>query len=136
MGLLLQPRRIPHYSNLPPIINNYYNVQPPYYSKPSYYSGIKSKSIKFTSEIEENVSLLFLDITITLENNKFVTSVHRKATFSGVLTNFESFIGEMHKGGLIETLLHRSFRLCSSYENFHQEIETLNSIIKTSRINV
>ena len=25
-------------------------------------------------------------------------------------------------------MLHRSFRLCSSYENFHQEIETLNSI--------
>ena len=36
----------------------------------------------------------------------------------------------MHKRGLIETLLHRSFRLCSSYENFHREIETLKSIFK------
>ena len=36
----------------------------------------------------------------------------------------------MHKRGLIETLLHRSFRLCSSYENFHWEIETLKSIFK------
>ena len=26
----------------PPIINNYYNVQPPYYSNPSYYLGLKS----------------------------------------------------------------------------------------------
>ena len=25
-----------------PIINNYYNVQPPYYSNPSYYSGLES----------------------------------------------------------------------------------------------
>ena len=78
---------------------------------------------KFTSEIEENGSLSFLDITITREN-KFVTSVYRKPTFSGVFTNFESFIPEMHKRGLIETLLHRSFRLCSSYENFHRKIET------------
>ena len=73
-----------------------------------------------------NSSLSFLDITITCE--KFVTSVYHKATFSGVFTNFESFIPDMHKRGLIETLLHRSFGLYSSYKNFHWEIETLNSI--------
>ena len=82
------------------------------------------------SEIEENGSLSFLDITITRENNKFVTSVYRKPTFSGIFTNFESFIPEMHKLGLIETLFHRNFRLCSSQENFNQEIETLKSIFK------
>ena len=36
----------------------------------------------------------------------------------------------MNKSGLIETSLHRSFRLCSTYENFHREIETLKSIFK------
>ena len=36
----------------------------------------------------------------------------------------------MHKRGLIETLLDRSFRLCSSYENFHRETETLKLIFK------
>ena len=36
----------------------------------------------------------------------------------------------MHKRGLIETLLHRSFRLCSCYENLHREIETLKPIFK------
>ena len=90
----------------------------------------QDKNTKFTSEIEENGSLSFLDIIITRENNKFVTSVYRKPTFSGVFTNFESFIPEMHKRGLIETLLQRSFRLCSSYENFHRETETLKSIFK------
>ena len=67
---------------------------------------------------------------ITLENNKFITSVYRKPTFSGVFTNFESFIPEMHKRGLIKSLLPRSLRLCSSYENFLREIETLKSIFK------
>ena len=69
------------------------------------YLNKQHKNIKFTSEIEENGSLSFLDITITRENNKFVTSVYRKPTFSGVFTNFEKFIQEMHKRGLIETLL-------------------------------
>ena len=86
------------------------------------YLNKQHKNIKFTLEIEENGSLSFLDITITRENNKFVTSVYCKPTFSGIFTNFESFIPEMHKRGLIETLLHRSFRLCSSYENFRREI--------------
>ena len=59
-------------------------------------------------EIKENGTLTFLDITIRCENNKFVTSVYHKPTFSGVFTNFESFIPDIHKSGLIETSLHRS----------------------------
>ena len=35
-----------------------------------------NKNIKFMAEIEENGSLSFLDITISGENNKFVTSVY------------------------------------------------------------
>ena len=94
------------------------------------YLNKQYKNIKFTSKIEENGSLSFLDTTISRENNKFVTSVYRKSTFSGVFKNFESFIPDMHKRGLAETLLHRSFRLCSNYENFHRKIETLKSIFK------
>ena len=29
-----------------PIINNYHNVQPPYYSNPSYYSGLESTGLR------------------------------------------------------------------------------------------
>ena len=56
------------------------------------YLNKQHKNIKFTSEIEENGSLSFLDRKISRENNKFVTSVFRKPTFSGVFKNFESFI--------------------------------------------
>ena len=94
------------------------------------YLNKQHKNIKLTAEIEENGSLSFLDITVSRENNKFATSVYLKPTFSGVFTNLESFIPDMHKRGLIETLLHRSFRFCSSYQNFHREIETLKSIFK------
>ena len=95
------------------------------------YLNKQHKNIKFKSEIEENGSLSFLGINITRENNRFVASVYRKPTFSGAFTNFESFIPEMHKRRLIETLLHRIFRLCSSYKNFHREIETLGQYSST-----
>ena len=55
------------------------------------------KNIKFTSAIEKN------------ENNKFVTSISCKPIFSDVFANCESFIPDMHKCGLTETLFHRSF---------------------------
>ena len=86
--------------------------------------------MRFTSEIMENGSLSFLDITITRENNTFVTPAYRKPTFSGIFTSFEIFIPDMQKRGSIETLLHRSFRLCSSYKKFHREVETLTLIFK------
>ena len=59
-----------------------------------------------------------------------MTSVYCKPTVSGVFTNFGRFIPDIYKGGLIETLVHRSFRLCSKYENFHRKIETLKPILK------
>ena len=55
--------------------------------------------MKFTSEIDGNRSLSFLDTTISREDNKFATSVYRKPAFSRVFTNFESFIPDIYKRG-------------------------------------
>ena len=96
------------------------------------YLNKQHKNIQFTPQIEQNGLMSFLDIKISHENNKFVRSVYRKPTFSGVFVNFKSFIPDIYKHGLNETLLHRSFRSCSNYENFQQEIETLKSILKRS----
>ena len=95
-----------------------------------YYLNLQHANIKFTSETEMNNSLSFLDIKIVRENNKFTTSVYRKPTFSGVFTNFESFIPNSYKYALIFTLLHRAFKLCSNFEQFHQEIENLKNIFR------
>ena len=86
------------------------------------YMNTKHPHIKFTSEFEENDSFSFLDIKITRSNNKLVPSVFRKATFSGVFNNLKSFMHVAYKLGLVYTLLHRSFSICSSYEKFHEEM--------------
>ena len=93
------------------------------------YLNCQQPNIKFTSEIEENNCMSFLDIKITRELNSFIF-VYRKPTFSGVFTNFDSFIPLSYKTGLIWSLLCRAFSLCSSFELFHQEILKLKDIFK------
>ena len=63
-------------------------------------------------------------------NNSFSASIYRKVTFSGVFTNFESFIPVSYKSILIFTLLFRALKLCSNFELFHQEILNLKDIFK------
>ena len=67
------------------------------------------------------------------ENNKFTTSVFRKPTFSGVFTSFDRFIAISCKHGLVNTLIFRYFKICSSYEKLHNEIVYLKEIFKRSR---
>ena len=54
--------------------------------------------------------------------NKFETSVHRKSTFSGVYTNYRSFISTEYESSLITTLLYRSFTIVSNYHKLQEEI--------------
>ena len=88
----------------------------------------KHRNIKITVKRKENDSLAFLDIKIFRDNGKFQTSVYRKPTFSGVLTNFESFLPISYKYNLVSTLLHRGFMICSSYRTLHLEILKLKQI--------
>ena len=90
----------------------------------------KHKNVKFTFEIEDSNNFSSLDVKIIRKNKGFVTSIFRKASFSGVYTNYESFILETYKIGLVRTLLFRFFKICSSMENFHIEVEHLRSIFK------
>ena len=71
-----------------------------------------------------------LDVLITRTSNGFTTSVYHKPTFSGVYTNFNSFISEEYKVGLISTLLFRTFTVVSDYSKFHSEVSHLKEILK------
>ena len=72
----------------------------------------------------------FLDVDISRENCKFVTTVYRKPTFSGVYTHFESFLPSTHKVGMLCTLVYRCFTLCSDWTKFHRELVTLEEIFQ------
>ena len=67
------------------------------------------------------------------ENGKFVFNVYRKETFTGVSTNFSSFIPLEQKFGLVYALLHRCFCLVSDMSKFHLKIEKLKEILLSNR---
>ena len=67
----------------------------------------------------------FLDLEISWENGKFVTTFYSKPTFSGVYTPFESFLLSTHKFGMLYTLVYRRFTLCSDWTEFQRKLVTL-----------
>ena len=72
----------------------------------------------------------FLDVSITRTSNGFKTSVYHKPKFSGVYSNFNSFISEEYKVGLVFTLLFRTFSIVSDFSRFHLEVCHLKEILR------
>ena len=87
-------------------------------------------NIKFTIEKEKNKKVPFLDILNDSSSNKLVTSVYRKPTYTGLLTNYNSFTSPNYKKGLIKTLIDRTFRINSTWSGFHYDILNLKSVLQ------
>ena len=94
------------------------------------YLNTKHVNIKFTNKKEVNGSLSFLDVLISQNNKGFTTKVYHKPTFSGVYFNFNSFIADEYKHGLIFTLLFRIFSIVSGFSKFHEEVNYLKNVLK------
>ena len=56
------------------------------------YMNKRRKNIKFSFESENDNSFYFPDVKTYREKDKFIKCVLRKDTFSGVYTNFSSFV--------------------------------------------
>ena len=89
----------------------------------------RHKKIKFSFKTEKVNSFSFLDVKTCREKDKFTTSVFRKDTFSGVCTNFSSFVALQDKFDLVYKILHKSFTIESDFSKFHFEGETLNKTL-------
>ena len=90
----------------------------------------KHKNIKFIYEKESNNTLPFLDILISRSENGFKASVYHKPTFSGVYSNFSSFIYNKYKIGLVFTMLFQTFSVVSDFSRFHTEVIHLKEILR------
>ena len=77
-------------------------------------------SITFTKEEEQDNKLSFLDVLLTrTTDGSIVTSIYRKPTFSGLYMKWDSFVPKSYKKGLVNCLVFRAWKLCSSYVLFH-----------------
>ena len=71
-------------------------------------------NMSFSMETEKENKLSFLDVEVIREQGKFTTIVYRKPTFSGVYSNFESFLPSVYQFGMVYTLVYRCFRISSN----------------------
>ena len=96
--------------------------------KTALYRNRKHPHIKFIFEHECSTPVLFLDIKIWRENNKFKTSMYTKQ----YLVKF-SLISAIYKYGFVYFILNRCFSVTSSYQKFNDEIYLLKEMFKPER---
>ena len=82
--------------------------------------------------MKKTISFSILDVNIIREKDKFATFVYRKPTFSGIYTDFDSFLPSSNKIGLLHTLLYRCFRICSDWTKFHLELVKSIDVFKNN----
>ena len=86
-------------------------------------------------ETETDGKLPFLDVLLSKQrssNNECscITSVFRKKTYTGLLTNYFSFTPFQYKLGLIKTLIDRAYKINNTTQGFQNNINTLTTILK------
>ena len=97
------------------------------------YLNSRHDNMNFTFETEVDNKLPFLDVLVTRVGSGFTTSLYRKPTFSGLYTNFNSFISEKYKTGLIYCLLFRIFTLTVDWTKFHEEVKFLSDTFRKNQ---
>ena len=95
------------------------------------YINSRHPDIRFTMEKQVNHKLPFLDVLMDNNDpNSSLTSVYRKKTFTGLLTNNFSFTSYFYKVGLIKTLVSRAYKINNTWLGFHEDINKLTDILK------
>ena len=82
----------------------------------------------FSFKQEINGRLLCLDVEVSRQRSKFVTTVFAKPTFSCAYTRFDSFQPTVYKVGMVYTLVYRYFGICSDQTTFHEELNFLKHV--------
>ena len=94
------------------------------------YLNSRHRNMSFTYEAEQNNCLSFLDVLVSREKDAFSTSLYRKPTFSGLYTNYYSYIYEKYKKGLILCLLFRIFSFSVNWDKFHTEVKFMKKLFR------
>ena len=71
-----------------------------------------------------------LDVLVKNEGKMFTTSVRRKKTSIGLFTQYNSFTPFSYKIGLIKCLIHKAFKIRSSYLVLHNKINKIKNILQ------
>ena len=93
----------------------------------------RSSVLNFTHEEMVNDTFNFLDVKLTLNNDKsFSTNVFIKPTDNGLYSDFNSYAPLSHKKSIIKSLIHRALKYTSSWTSFDAEINRIHQIFSNN----
>ena len=88
----------------------------------------RDPNIIFTIEKQTNHSIAFLDAFISGINSQNLTlQAYHKSINTGLLLNFKSLAPISYEISFIKCLIHSSFKICISWNSFHNDIENIKS---------
>ena len=93
------------------------------------YTNSFHPALQFTHSITEE-SLPFLDILLSISNNRISTSIFYKPTDAHCLLNYESSHPKKCKDSIPYSQLRRLRRICSNDDDFHLKAEEMSSFFK------
>ena len=79
-----------------------------------------------------NNSLNFLDVLVERKDNAFYTSVYRKPTFTDLGLRYDKFFPTSYKNNLIQCLIHRPYKISSTFNLFHQDAQKLRQLFSAN----
>ena len=90
-------------------------------------------SLKFTIEREQNSALPFLDMTIIRIENRLSSKWYTKPTDTGLTMNYHALAPSKYKRSVVSGLVHRIYRACSTWSNFHTSLERGKAVLERNQ---
>ena len=85
-------------------------------------------TLKFTLEVEVEGKIPFLDLHINHVNDKLSSTWYFKPTDTGLIMHYHELAPKCYKRTVVEGFVHRVYRACSGWENFHDDDTPAKSI--------
>ena len=90
-------------------------------------------NLKFTLEVEAEGKIPFLDLCVNHFNGKLSSIWYCKPTDTGLIMNYYALAPKCYKISVVERFVHRVYRACSSWENFHNNAEKVKMILQRNQ---
>ena len=83
----------------------------------------------FTTKLQNNKTLPFLDVLVTTNVNKFISTVYVKKTNLGFCLNAASECPKRYLNSVINSYINRAFSHCSTWALLHKELERISQVL-------
>ena len=91
------------------------------------------KNLKFTMEVEQDGVIAFLDMLLKRIGLFLSSTWYCKPTDTGLVMNFHAMSPKRYKRSVVSGFVHRIYRACSTWEEFHVSIEKAKAVLEKNQ---